>query len=51
MESRKNHSSREPDAEALQEKLDEVNQLIRNGIDVWRNRQRRKYLERRLGRS
>lgn len=51
MESRKSHGPREPDVTALQEKLDQVNQLIRAGIDVWRNRQRRKYLEKRLGRE
>ncbi len=51
MESCKNGNAREQGTEALQKKLDLIKQLIRDGVDVWRNRQRKQYLERRLARE
>ena len=33
---------------SLQKKLDSVKVMIENGVDVWRNQQRKRYLESRL---
>jgi hypothetical protein len=46
--SHKNGHSRDQEAAVLYAKLDSVKQLIRDGVDVWRNRQRERYLEVRL---
>lgn len=40
--------SPEQEAEALRERLNAVKRLIQAGHDVWRNRQRARYLEQRL---
>ena len=44
----KNGHSRDQEAEVLRERLEVIRQSIQAGDDVWRNRQRAKYLERRL---
>jgi hypothetical protein len=46
--SHKSAHSRDQEAATLYAKLDRVKQLIRDRVNVWRNRQRERYLEARL---